>query len=134
MDRKRRPKLSRELIGAGLLLGLLIFGLGCSFAMPRSHARLARQLDDAGWAALSEDWNTALTLSADAREDWNRRWKAVAAVADHSPMEEIDTLFRQLSVYGALRTGEDFASICAALSARVAAMGDSHKLSWWNLL
>lgn len=134
MDRKRTPKLSRELIGFVLLAALLLSGLLSSFAMTRCHSDIARHLDDAAWAALSEDWDAAITQSTAARAQWQAQWKLVAALSDHSPMEEIDVLFRQLSVYAALRESGDFAATCGALSVHVTAMGDAHRLSWWNLM
>jgi len=134
MDRKRKPKLNRELIGFFLLAALLLSGLLSSFTMTRCSARLAGQLDDAAWAALSEDWDAAVSLSNAARTQWQAQWKLVAAVSDHSPMEEIDALFRQLSVYAALRESGDFAATCGSLSVHVTAMGDAHRLSWWNLM
>ena len=133
MDRKRR-NLSREWIGAALLVVLLIGGVVTSLLMTRSHEAMAKTMEDAAWAALSQNWSGAVEMVKAGEKDWQSRWNLEAMVVDHRPMEEIDALFRQLEVHGALRETGEFAAACQTLSARLRAIGNAQRLSWWNLM
>lgn len=132
MDRKGRP--GRETIGLVLLTALLLTGLCTSLKMDRHHAKIARQLEDSAWYALSGDWEKARSAAAAAENSWES-WRMVTSLlSDHTPMEEIDSLFSRIGVYSAARSGTEFAACCGDLSRKMAAMGEAHRLSWQNLL
>lgn len=126
--------MGRLWLGVGLLILLLLLGLWVSAATADIHRPLAESLRQAEEAALSGDWGTAEACAQDAYARWARTWQLTAAIADHTPMDEIDGLFAQLPVYARVREAEDFSAACAELSRRVRAMGDAHSLTWWNLL
>jgi len=134
MDRKIGTVTARELLGFGLLLLLLLAGLLSSWYMTRQHDQIADILEDSAWMALSGQWGNARNAAETAKETWQRQWKFRAAFGDHSPMEEIDALFAELTIYAAAEEQTDFAHTCAALSRRLEAMGNAHRLSWWNIL
>lgn len=134
MDRKSGVISPRELLGFGLLLILLLAGLLCSWYMPRQHGQIAAALEDSAWMALSGQWENARKTAASAKENWEQQWKLWAAFGDHTPMEEIDALFAELTIYAAAEEQTDFAHTCGALSRRVEAMGKAHQFSWWNVL
>lgn len=134
MDRKESRKLNREWIGILLLGVLLVSGIGVSVLTHRQSSTLARTLDAAAGAALSEDWETAAQGYASARQDWQKRWKLLAVLADHAALEEIDDLFTQLGVHSAARDRREFAVICAQLAGRIRQLGQRQQLTWWNLL
>ena len=91
-------------------------------------------LEQAALAALKEDWKEAKDLSARAYGQWLRHHKFSAAVADHSPMDNIDEQFVQLSVFAAGRESVDFAAACVSVSKLVEAMADAHSVAWWSIL
>lgn len=126
--------MKRGWIGLGLLAVLLVGGLLVTWRMDRCHDAIAQNLDDAADSALAEDWTAAAALAQQAKHDWETGWNFSAAFADHEPMEEIDSQFAQLAVYGSARDGISFAAVCAQLARQVEAMGDAHGLTWWNLL
>ena len=124
----------RGLFGAGILVVFLAFGIVVSAAMNNAHLYTGELLTQATDLALSGDFEQAVTLSAEAKSRWERQWNGTAIVADHSPMDEVDVLFEEMSVYA--RTGEEphFAACCKELSKRLEAMAGAHKLNWWNVL
>ena len=133
MDRKRKGTLNRALVGAVLLCVLLAAGLACSLGLDRHHRALAADLEDAAWAALSENWDTARTLADATRQRWRGSWALVTTVADHRPMEEIQVLLDQLPIFLARRDAGEFAATCAELSARLSTLAQSHRLNLQNL-
>lgn len=121
-------------IGVALLVVLLIFGLWTAFVMDSIHQPIGTLLEQAASAALQNDWPLASELCQEAKSQWERRWFITAAVADHTPMDEIDGLFARLPILSEERETADFAATCAQLAKLTQAMGNAHSLSWWNLL
>ena len=126
--------MKRSWIGLGILAVLLVLCLSVSCFLSRSQDPIARALAQAGEFAGQGDWEKALPLFALAQGQWMRWRKGVACVADHTPMEEIDSLFAQLSRYAAGENREEFVPGCAALVTKIEAMADAHGLSVWGLL
>ncbi len=134
MDSKRLKNLLISLAGPLLLTALLLAGMLSSLLLSRRHDRISRQLEEAVWCSLSGSWEEARDVAGEARDSWQESWHFQAMLGDHSPMEEIDTLFSQLVVYGAAEEETDFGATCAALSRHMQAMGDAQRLTWWNIL
>ena len=134
MDRKSGFLKLRELAGFLLLLLLLLAGLLSSWHMGRQHGEIAKHLEDSAWLALSGQWSDARETAETARQRWEKDWSLRAVFGDHTPIEEIDDMFAELTICGAAGERTEFARICAALSSRVEAMGDAHRISWWNVL
>ena len=126
--------MKRFWFGVVLLLALLVSGILLYNAMNRIQLPLADKLTRTAEAARASNLSLAHELLEDARQDWNRRRKVVAAMADHQPMEEIEGLFGAASCYGLADHGEEMAATCAHLAALMRAMAESNRLSWWNLL
>ena len=126
--------MKRSIIGFWLLGILLAGGFLSSWSMNRRHAPIGRRLDRAAEYALSEQWVQAEAMASSARCEWQRNWNFSAAFADHGPMEEIDSLFAEMGVYGDTKESVHFASTCQEISRKIQAMGDAHALTWWNLL
>ena len=121
----------RFYLGVGILLIILVLGLFTQWAMEKCQQPPALLREQ---AAQAEDLQTGTELAQQAKAMWHRRWKGVAAVADHSPMDEIDTLFAEMDVY--IREKEDvhFFACCSQLASLLRAVSEAHKLSWWNLM
>lgn len=120
----------------GLILLLIIFAssIGATLAIPSFHAQLAEDLESAGITILSGDWAKATALAESARAKWERARHFIASVADHEPLEQMDSLFSQLDIYQNQRLTADYAAICTHLSNLSRAIGESQALNWWNIL
>jgi len=120
--------------GLGLLLVLLILGGVSSWGMEKGLEPMTETIQQAGNAALREDWDAAREISAEVKDEWEKRFPYFASMSDHEPMENINGLFAQLEVYGISRDPQNFAAVCAQLSRDLEAMGEAHALKWWNIL
>ncbi len=121
-------------LGIGILAIFLVLGFGVSAAMDMTHNAIAATLDTAAESALSGDLKTGQQQALSAKQAWEKSWHSSATVADHGPMDEIDGLFAQLSVYSRAGNTGDFAACCTRISMLVQAMSEAHSLTWWNLL
>ena len=134
MDRKIGRLTLREMTAFALLAALLLFGLLTSWYMGRQHRTISRELEESGWMALSGQWSDAREKAREVKSAWEKNRQLRAALADHTPMEEIDQLFEELTVYAAAGERTEFARCCAGLSVRIRAVGEAHRLTWWNVL
>ena len=121
-------------LGIGILAAFLVLGLLVSSWMDRVHLPVEQLLQEAAEAAMEGDLEEGIVLAREAESLWSSSRKKTAAVADHSPMEEIDSLFQELWIYGAAEEAPHFAATSAALAYRVRAMADAHRLCWESLL
>lgn len=120
-------------IGVGFLVVLLCTSLAVSWGMEKIHKPIEQELNRAAECALREDWKQGSRHFERAKESWDR-WEHIRfSFADHNPVEEISAGFRGLEVYRAAREETDFAARCRELARKVAAVGEAHGISWWNL-
>ena len=120
----------RFLFGVGLLAALLGIGLYSAHAIEKGHAPIAQTLEQAAQASAPE----AKILLEQAKEEWKRHWHGTAALSDHSPMDEIDSLFSQAQAYAWEEHMADFSAFCLRLAQLIRATADEHQLTWWNFL
>ena len=121
----------RFYLGVGILTVILALGLLTGWLMQKSQASAVQLLEQ---AAQAEDLQTGAQLAQQAKGQWQNRWKTVAAIADHTPMDEIDTLFAELEIFAREGEAVHFASCCNQLASLLRAVSDAHKLNWWNVL
>ena len=121
-------------LGSGLLALLLALGIWISCSTGRIHEPICHTLEQAADAALKGDLDTGIRLMEQAQAEWTHHWHLTAAVADHEPMEEIDSLFSQTEIYARAADIPQFAAYCARLGSLLEAMADAHELRWWNLM
>lgn len=126
--------MKRLWIGIGLMTAFLVLGIFSTVSMTRIHEPISHCLERASQAALDGRFADAAALARDARLQWQEHRKCTAALADHTPMEEIDSLFAELEVYIQMDEPVHFAACCARLSTLTQAVGEAHSVSWWNLL
>ena len=126
--------MKRLYIGAALLAVMLAGGVVLTAAFTALHEPLGETLRQAQEAAAAGDWETAAELTAQAKNRWEKHRHFVAAVADHEPLEEMDSLFARLEVLCRLREEDEFAADCAELSRLCEAMAESQRVTWWSLL
>ena len=126
--------MKRMWIGVGLLVLFCALGIFTAIGMKNIHDPIADALTRASAAAVQEDWKQAAVHFHAARSKWETNRRLTAAVADHAPMEEIDSLFSELAIYLQERESPHFSATCAHLAALTRAMGEAHTINWWNLL
>ena len=126
--------MKRFWIGAGLLVGLLIFGLWSMYTMDTTHSQITEDLHHSAQAAQNGQWTQADHYVRSATEQWEKHWKFNASMTDHTELDDIDALFAQVEIYRQARTSTAFASACVRLAKQIEALQEGHQLSWWNLL
>ena len=126
--------MKRLWIGAAVLLILLVGGILSTIFLYHFHQGLTTTLDQAASSAQDGQWQQALSLYHDARQDWQRHYRFSAAFTDHEPLEEMDQLFATLAVCENQGLIEKFILTCTQLSHLSQAVGDSHVPHWWNIL
>ncbi len=124
----------RLILGIAILAVLLLISGILAYAMEQIHSPIAQQLQQAADAADREDWEKASALTQGAKARWERYWCFTAAVADHTPMDELDGLFAELEVYLQAREMPHFSATGQQLSQLARSMALSHRPSWWNII
>ena len=124
----------RFFFGVILLILLFAIGIAAGLGMRTVHHPAEKLLEQARELALSGDLSGAIALSEQAEDRWQKSWAFTAATADHGPMDDVDQLFAELSVYARAEDTAHFAACCGQLSVLLRAMYDAHSLTLWNLL
>lgn len=120
--------------GLGVLAVLLVLGLWTAHGMQRLNQPVTDALEQAAQAAVDGDIAKGVALAEQAQALWQQHRGRTTAVADHGPLEEIDSLFAQVQIYADTGKTADFAAYCARLAKLVAAVGEAHGMNWQNLL
>ncbi len=126
--------MKRLWIGVGFLVALLagsLFLLTFSVGFCREFSET---LDDACALALEENWPSATEKADNCYKNWKKQQHLLAAFTDHEPIEQVDSLFSQLALYGEKRMSVEFASVCRQLRHCAKAIDESHSLKWWTIL
>ena len=126
--------MKRSWLGFILLMALLLGCVLVTVAMKRIHDPIEAELLQAAQCAMEGNWTKARDLFGEAQVNWEETEHFRTCFADHTPVEEIDADFEMLMVLCAARDAAAFAGGCRSLARRVAAVGESHELVWWNLL
>jgi len=126
--------MKRSKFGLGLLLCLLILGILSTWVMLRSTDPITEAIRQAGDAGYREDWELAEQKMGEAKQQWEEKFPFCASLTDHEPMESINGLFAQLEVYAKSRDTQNFAALCTQIGEDLEAMGEAHRLNWWNIL
>lgn len=126
--------MKRMWIGVGLLVVFCAAGIVTAIAMQDIHDPISQALLRASDAALQEDWDQAALHYHAAKGKWVQSRCLTATVADHVPMDEIDSLFAELAIYLQAKESPHFSATCFQLATLTRAMGEAHAINWWNLL
>ena len=126
--------MKKFVIGISVLSLLLIAGLLAAKLTEEMYRPMISLLEEAADVALAGNFENAKQQAAKAKKLWDRRKKATATVADHTPMEEIDHLFAEVIVYAHAGEVPHFAADCAQLAEMIQNMSDAHAPNLWNLL
>ena len=126
--------MARGWIGAAVLVVFLILGFVVSGAMDNAHNPASNLLTQAADMTLMGNFEKAIPLAMEAKYRWEQAWNGTAAVADHSPMDDVDALFAEMMTFAESGEEPHFASCCRELAKRVQAVSEAHRFSWWNVL
>ena len=126
--------MKRFWIGICVLSLLLTSGIATCCAIKVFHTPISHSLDEACQAAVQEDWTAATAYFSDALARWQRCRDLTAALADHSVLEEIESLFAEIDVFRQTGDRLSFAAACAHLARLAEAVAQSHLPKWQNLL
>ena len=121
-------------LGILILSVFLILGLFVSVLTDRVCAPIVQTLQQACDLSAAGQQEAAGALAVQACKQWEEHWNQMAVVADHSPMDEIDSLFAQAKMYARMGATQDFSAACARLAKLVKAVSEAHSLTWWNLI
>ena len=124
----------RFYLGIVILLVLLGLGIGASAGMKAIHQPVEKLLEQAATLAQAENMESALPLANKAYARWETLHSITASFADHSPMDDTDTLFQEMLVYGQMEEIPHFIACCRQLVIMTQAMYDAHAFSLKNLL
>ena len=124
----------RFVLGIGLLLGLLLLCLGVSVFAERMHQPVCSGLETAAQLILAGDTAGCNVQIHQAKQQWEKKWHRTAAFSDHTPMDEVDSLFAQLEIYGMQGDAVRTAALCHGISQRIRAIAEAQAPTWWNLL
>ena len=124
----------RFYLGCIILIVLLGLGIGAALGMKAIHQPVENHLRQAAAFAMDENMNAALPLAQKAYHRWQKLHSITASLADHTPMDDTDTLFQEMLVYGQMGEVPHFAACCRELTFMVEAMYDAHAFSLKNLL
>ena len=91
--------MGRSFFGFTLLICLLLGSLWLSHSADNQLLPLADQLEQAANAAMEADMVRSISLAQAAYRQWDQLWDPVASYANHTPMDEADQLFAQLSCW-----------------------------------
>ena len=120
--------------GVGILALVLAGGITAMLFMRHIHKDICDDLQEAAALAAESHLGEAGERIHTAQKKWEDHRHLVAALAEHTDMDEVDGLFRQLESYHKIQDAHACAAICAELRFRVEALGESHDINWWNIL
>ncbi len=126
--------MKRGWLGIGLLAVLLALGIFLQFSMDQIHTHCADTLEQAAQAAENGQWERAAALADQAYQGWQKGSGLTAAVADHSPMDEVDMMYAELRVYAGEQENPHFSATCVRLAELIRAVAEAHRFTLQNLL
>lgn len=126
--------MKRFWLGAGLLLGLLAIGFGAAALMGGVLSPISGKLDEAAQAVQVGDWQRAQELVSEASGHWQQRRHLTAALTNHEPLRQIDSIFAELAVYARQKDEVQYAAMCVHLARLTEGIRQESEFKWWTLL
>lgn len=121
-------------LGVTILALFLVLGVVVTFATQSVQAPAAKALQTASQEALSGNFEKAVAEANSAYRRWLTYRNFTASVADHGPMDDVETLFAEMQVYAQAQEVPHFAACCAQLQVLLKAVAEAHSPAWWNFL
>lgn len=120
-------------LGVTILTLFLVLSLGTVWVMRSIHDPAQADLRAAVSAAQDGNYEQASVFAGRAYRRWYLYRNYTACVADHGPMDDVETLFAEMRVY-AREQDPHFTACCAQLEILLQAIADAHTPTWWNFL
>lgn len=120
-------------LGTAILTFFLLLGLLTVWAMQAIHEPAQVDLHAAVSAAQDGNYAQAAVFADRAYRRWYAYRSYTACVADHGPMDDVESLFAEMRVY-AREQDPHFTACCAQLEVLLRAIAEAHSPSWWNFL
>lgn len=121
-------------LGIILLVFLLISGLLLSAVLSQKQAHMTDLLNQAKTLAHNQSMEKAGAIAREAYEIWQQRWKLLAAIADHEPLDAVEAAFQEMLAFAKEADTEEFSASCGRLISGITAISQAHELAWWNIL
>lgn len=121
--------MNRIWIGIGILLVLLGLGLWTQRELDEIHGPIAADMALAAEQAQLGNWEQAEQALTRAEAAWTVSHMFTAALADHQPLEDIESLLARLPAHAVAGNRAEFASLCADIACRIEAIAAAHKLT-----
>lgn len=125
--------MNRVWIGIGILLVLLGLGIWTQRELDGIHEPIAADMTLAAEHARMGNWEQATQALTRAEAAWTANRMFTAALADHQPLEDIESLMARLTAHAAAGDRAEFASLCADIACRVEAISAAQKLTLSSL-
>ena len=125
--------MKRSWIGFGLLAVLLAVSVVVTGFMGRIHEEMVLDLKQSSECARLSDWDNAALFLERANRNWEKWDHLRSCFANHQETEAIDASLSALDVLRQSKDATAYRASCAALTKQVEAMGEAHKLTWWNV-
>ena len=124
----------RFYLGIAILALFLLLGIFTTLSTKQSLQPAADLFSRAAQTALVGDLEEGIRLFQQAEGCWAGMKSQIATVADHTPLEEIETTLAETGVFAQAGDAEHFAACCARLSRLMEAVSDAHSPVFENLL
>lgn len=120
--------------GIVIMALLLAACVGIAVWLERNNRPVAQNLQRASDCAADGQWDLAVEYALRAQARWNKTRKLTAALADHSVLEEVDSVFAQLRVYARLEETQAFCVLCSRLAVMTESIAQNDLPQWYVLL
>lgn len=115
---------------AALLAALLINGQRLTqFVLP-----IEQKLEDAASFAHAEEWDSAISLAVQAKDQWNQRKDYLHITLRHSDVNEISCLLEEVIAYLKAKEIREYAASHALLLYQLTVLCETEVLSLRNIL
>ena len=125
--------MKRSWMGLALLLVLLAASLLVTGFMDRIHEEMALDLRQSAECALLGDWDNVQLFLKRTNRVWEKWDRLRSCFADQKAVEDVDAALAALEIWRQSKDATAYRASCAALTKQVEAMGEAHKLTWWNV-
>lgn len=125
--------MTRFRIGASLLGVLLFLCVFSQIRMAAIQRPIAGTVTRAENYAAREEWTQAAAALLTAQSAWQEHRTLLAALADHQPLEDVESLFAMAQAYSVCRDGTQFRATCQELNRRILAVMEAQELNFGSI-
>ena len=124
----------RFYLGLSILALFLLLGIFTFWGTEQALQPAADLFSQAAQTALAANLEEGIGLFRQAAGRWTAARAGISTVADHTPLEEIESLLAETEVFAQAGDAEHFAACCARLSRLMEAVSDAHAPAFENII